>query len=75
MDMKFKGLPDTDKSIVYVRSVAVDTLPDEVRAQIGELTTVYAVHRPNGMQVALVADRKLAFALAREHDFAPVSVH
>ncbi len=75
MDVKFKGLPDTDTSIVYVRPVVVDTLPDEVRAQIGDLTTVYAVHRTNGLQVALVADRRLAFALAREHDFAPVSVH
>ncbi|MFM2366106.1 MAG: hypothetical protein RIR95_714, partial [Pseudomonadota bacterium] len=26
-------------------------------------------------QIALVADRKMAFALALQHDFAPVSVH
>jgi len=37
--------------------------------------TIYAVHRPNGDRVALVADRNLAFALARQHDMAPVSVH
>lgn len=75
MDRTYQGLPKIDQGIVYVRPVAVDSLPDEMRAQIGEVTTVYAVHRQDGVQVALVANRKLAFALAREHDFAPVSVH
>jgi hypothetical protein len=37
--------------------------------------TIYAVHRPDGERLALVADRRLAFALAREHDMAPVFVH
>jgi hypothetical protein len=75
MQTRFEGLPDAEKGIVYVRSVAVDTLPDEVRAQLGDLTTVYSVHRANGTTVALVANRELAFSLAREHDMAPVSVH
>lgn len=75
MNTKFDALPEADKSIVYVRPVAVETLPDEVREQLGDLETVYSVHRPNGTTLALVADRKLAFSLAREHDFAPVSVH
>lgn len=75
MNAKFNALPDSDKAIVYVWPVAVETLPDEVREQLGDLITVYSVHRPNGTTLALVADRKLAFSLAREHDFAPVSVH
>jgi hypothetical protein len=75
MDTKFNGLPSEAKGIVYVRPVAVDSLSAELREQVGELTTVYSVHRPNGMTLALVADRDLAFALARHHDFAPVSVH
>ena len=60
MDKKFNGLPQDDKGIVYVRPVQVDTLPDEVRDQLGDLTVVYSVHRANGMTLALVADRKLA---------------
>ena len=36
---------------------------------------IYAVHSPNGERLALVKDRKLAFALARQNDFAPVNVH
>ena len=50
-------------------------LPDEVREQIGEAQVIWSVHGADGRQLALVADRKLAFHLAREHDFTPVSVH
>lgn len=75
MDKTFKALPGNDKSIVYVRPVAVDSLPEDVRDQLGDLTTVYSVHRANGTTLALVADRQLAFTLARQHDMAPMSVH
>jgi hypothetical protein len=75
MDVKYAGLPEAGPSIVYVRPVAVAELPDEVRAQIGGLDTVYSVNRADGERLALVADRNLAFVLARQHDFAPVSVH
>ena len=75
MDVRFEGLPETEQSIVYVRPVPVADLPAEGQAQIGGLTTVYSVNRPDGERLALVADRKLAFALARQHDLAPVNVH
>lgn len=61
--------------IVYVRSVDVAELPDEVRAQSQGLETIYAVHAPDGERLALVANRQMAFALARQNDFAPVTVH
>ena len=35
----------------------------------------HAVHDAEGAQLALVADRKMAFRLARQNDMAPVSVH
>jgi len=75
MDVKFDSLPAAERAIVYVRTVAVADLPTELQSQIGDLAQVFAVHRPDGARVALVADRKLAFALARENDLAPVSVH
>jgi hypothetical protein len=50
-------------------------LPDDVREQVGEAEVVYSVHAPDGQRLALVADRKLAFHLAKAHDFAPQSVH
>lgn len=75
MNTVYKPMPEAENRIVYVRPVDVAELPDEVQAQVEGLTTLYAVHRGNGERLALVADKRLAFALAREHDFAPVSVH
>lgn len=75
MNTPFEGLPQGADRIVYVREVAVTELPDEVRDQIGDAEVIWSVHGADGRQLALVADRKLAFHLAREHDFTPVSVH
>lgn len=61
--------------IVYVREVAVRDLPDDLREQAGDLDVIYSVHAANGDQLALVANRALAFHLARQHDVTPVSVH
>ena len=60
---------------VYVRPVQAEDLPDEVRAQVGGLKTLYAVHNAEGERLALVKDRRLAFVLARQNDLAPVTVH
>ena len=75
MDVKYTNLPQMPHAIVYVRPVAVADLPADLQAQAEGITTIYAVHRMNGERVALVRDRALAFALARHHDMAPVSVH
>lgn len=60
---------------VYVKTIAVTDLPREVRDQAEGLEQLYAVHDADGQQLALVGDRKLAFDLAREHNYAPVLVH
>lgn len=75
MNTPYKGLPQAGDRIVYVREIAVENLPDDVRAQMDGLDTIYSVNGADGRQLALVADRGLAFHLAREHDFTPVSVH
>lgn len=75
MDVKFEGLDAGENRIVYVRPIAVETLPQAVQAQINGMKTVYAVHGEDGEQLALVADRQLAFSLARQHDMAPVNAH
>jgi hypothetical protein len=61
--------------IVYVKTVEVADLPSDLRDQAGDLDQLYAVHDSDGQQLALVADIKLAFVLAREHDLSPVAVH
>lgn len=75
MDVKFDGIKAQERAIVYVRPIAVSELPAELQAQAEGLEVIYSVHRPNGDRLALVVNRDLAFALAREHDMAPVSVH
>jgi hypothetical protein len=75
MDTKYKFAPETDSRIVYVRPVAVSDLPQEVQEQVGGAETLYAVHNAEGGRLALVADRTMAFILARQNDLAPVSVH
>ena len=70
------------KKLVYVRTV----LASEVRADLvdddtGAIidipadTTLYSVHSGDGQRIALVGDRALAFAAARQHEMNPVSVH
>lgn len=60
---------------VYVKTIAVTDLPREVRDQAEGFEQLYAVHDAQGQQLALVGNRRLAFQLAREHDYAPVLVH
>lgn len=65
----------TDRPIVYVKAVDVESLPKEVQRSAGDLRQLYAVHNEAGEQLALVADRRMAFVLARQHDLAPQPVH
>lgn len=75
MNTPFDALPPGGARIVYVRPVAAEDLPQDVRDQIGAARVVYSVNAADGQRLALVADRNLAFHLARAHDLAPVNVH
>ncbi len=35
----------------------------------------FAVHAADGTQIAVIADRDIAFATVRQHDLEPLSVH
>ena len=70
------------KKLVYVRTVlASEVLDDLVDDETGAVidipgdTTLYSVHAGDGQRIALVGDRALAFAAARQHEMNPVSVH
>ena len=75
MNTTYEKLTDKQGQIVYVRPIATADLPDDLQSEVGELETFYSVHDIDGQRLALVADRQLAFRLARQHDFAPVNVH
>ncbi|WP_424978579.1 DUF1150 family protein [Leisingera sp. S232] len=66
---------ETGDRTVYVKAVAVADLPKEVQESAGDRAQLYAVHDATGGQLALVADRNLAFVLARQNDMTPVAVH
>ena len=75
MNNKQEKMTYENGQIVYVRSVKIDELPDEVRDRIDGLTELYALHSSNGERLALVKERELAFVLARQSDLLPVTVH
>lgn len=75
MDKTFNNLPGAGRPIAYVRPVRVADLPADIRAQAGDAKQLYAVHSEAGERLALVAERRLAFVLAKANDLAPVSVH
>ncbi len=79
MDTPFNFATETEdgqaERIVYVRPVQVADLPPEVQARAAGLSVIWAVHDADGERLALVADRRMAFALARQNDLAPVNVH
>jgi len=74
MDTKFNFAEMGDR-VVYVKSVAVAELPADVREAAGDRDHLFAVHDSDGQQLALVAEREMAFVLARQNDMRPVTVH
>lgn len=58
-DLAMLGMQD----IAYVKPVLVD-------GGVG-----FAIHAADGTQMALIADRALAFAVVRQNELEPVSVH
>lgn len=75
MDTKYEALEEHPDRIVYVRPVKLSELPPEIREQVGGNKPLYAICDESGERLALVRNRALAFAVARNNDFAPVSVH
>lgn len=58
-DLAMLGVQD----IAYVKPVVVDG------------NAGYAIHAADGTQMALLANRDLAFAVVRQNELEPVSVH
>ena len=67
--------PKAWSAMVYIRPVLVSDLSADLQREAEGIETLYSVHSPDGARVALVADRQMAFALARENEMAPVFVH
>lgn len=74
MDTKF-DFEEFGQGIVYIKPILAAELPDEMREKVGDLEELFSVHNADGQQLALVADRQMAFHLARENNMEPVTVH
>lgn len=74
METKF-NFADVGARVVYVKSVDVADLPQDVQEAAEGREQLFAVHNANGEQLALVAERDMAFMLARQNDMQPVTVH
>jgi hypothetical protein len=58
-DLGLLGMAD----VAYVKPILVDGAP------------AFAVHAADGTQMAVIPNRDLAFAVVRQNDMEPVSVH
>jgi hypothetical protein len=70
------------RKLVYIRTVAARDVIEDLLDDDGELTididdsdVLYSVHSSSGERLALVGNRDLAFAAARQYEMNPVSVH
>jgi hypothetical protein len=76
-DFKTLGAPD----LVYVREIkakevlAGATVDSVEGIPIDPDQTLYAVHSAAGERLAVLIDKKSAFAAAAAHELVPVSVH
>ena len=71
-----------ESRLVYVRPVIAKDVMDDLTdgddaldMDIPEEAILYALHSADGARIALMGDRELAFAAARQHEMTPVSVH
>jgi hypothetical protein len=51
------------QDLAYIKQVVIDG------------ASGYTVHAADGTQIAVIADRDVAFATVRQHNLEPVSVH
>lgn len=68
-------------NLVYVRPIKAaevlgDSPVDDVQGMpIDPEQTLYAVHRADGVRLAVLGDRDSAYAVAISHELTPVTVH
>ncbi len=70
------------RKLVYIRPIAARDVMDHLQDEFGgaeinidDDAILYSVHDEDGERLALVGDRELAFAAARQYEMTPLSVH
>ena len=75
-----QALPVETTKTCYVRPVLAREVRDEIEreadgAVFSDESVLYALHAADGSRIALMSNRDIAFAAARQHEMTPVSVH
>ena len=75
-----QALPTEGSKTCYVRPVLVAEVRDEIEkeadgAAFSDDQMLYALHAADGSRIALMSNRDIAFAAARQHEMTPVSLH
>ncbi len=73
---------NTNKKVCYIRPVFARDVRDEIEREARDAcelfdddSVLYALHADDGSRIALMSDREIAFAAARQHEMTPVDVH
>jgi hypothetical protein len=64
-----KDLSDSELGLLGMEDVAY------IKPVVVDGSDAFAVHAANGTQIAVIADRDVAFVVVRQHGMEPVSVH
>ena len=70
-----------DGNVCYVREVYAKDVRDDIEGEFDsehefeDDSILYALYDCDGARIALMSDREIAFAAARQHELTPVSVH
>jgi hypothetical protein len=74
--------PLANKKLCYVRPVFARDVREDIEREASEVSEafaddsiLYALHADDGSRIALMSDRDIAFAAARQHEMTPLSVH
>ena len=70
-----QDLKNLGQQFIYLKPVSAAELPEELRQEAGDIEIVFSVHNTEGEQVALVADKRVADALARQNELEVVALH
>ncbi|MEM1380460.1 MAG: DUF1150 family protein [Pseudomonadota bacterium] len=72
---------ELDSKVCYVREVLAKDVRDDIEAELESKfafeddSVLYALYADDGSRIALMSDREIAFAAARQHELTPLSVH
>jgi hypothetical protein len=79
--MTNQAFEETDRRVCYVREVMAKDVREDIERELDseyvfeDESILYALHADDGSRIALMSDREIAFAAARQHEMTPFSVH